>query len=512
MEKLNILEFKTTSGNQYIYDPCSNRIFYAPEPLKTIVNQFYSYSKDDFIKLFKEDYSEDLISEYYYRVHSLINNHNAFYINMKNVDKKEVTNFTEDEYWSKFNNYSSYTLILSVTESCNLRCNYCVYGGSYRYQRVHNNKNMSFSIAKKSIDYFLKITDDKKRIVPLELGKRVVGFYGGEPLLKYDLIKKCINYVRNVKNLPAEYLRFQMTINGTLLNEEIIDYLKIHDITLVISLDGPQVEHDRNRRDYNGKGTFNIVMRNIMRIKEKYPDFAKKMFVKPTFDFKTDLISVNKFFTNEDLGSIFLPTLASMNNTDYYDQFTNDERSLYFKRMKELEDEYYDAQHNTSNKNEYFNKYKFMRLLFERSLLVYTERSFWTEEQYTACCLPGSKIFVDTKGNIHLCERMNNTFPIGNCDSGLDLNMINNIRQKYFNEVIKKNECWLCENRKLCQSCYATEIVDSRFDTQTRCKDIKKSLGNSFSFIYSKLENNPELKCKIKQITNDKLSITDCTN
>ena len=76
-------------------------------------------------------------------------------------------------------------LVLQVTQNCNLRCDYCVYSGNYD-NRTHSNKVMSFDIAKKAMDYLILHSD--------ELDEIVIGFYGGEPLLNFELIKKCVEY------------------------------------------------------------------------------------------------------------------------------------------------------------------------------------------------------------------------------------------------------------------------------------------------------------------------------
>ncbi|MDL0414458.1 4Fe-4S cluster-binding domain-containing protein, partial [Clostridioides difficile] len=85
------------------------------------------------------------------------------------------------------NNLSS--IILQVTQNCNLRCDYCIYSGSYS-NRVHTNKRMNIDVAKRSIDYLIKNSS--------QLNEVSVGFYGGEPLLEFDLIKQIVEYVKVV--------------------------------------------------------------------------------------------------------------------------------------------------------------------------------------------------------------------------------------------------------------------------------------------------------------------------
>ena len=149
-------------------------------------------------------------------------------------------------------------LILQVTQQCNLRCAYCAYSGIYEGHRVHQNKRMSFELAKRGIDFFIKHSREKDSID--------IGFYGGEPLLEFDLLKKCTEYARGL--VEGKELTFGLTTNGTLLKDEIAEYLVENDFRIGISLDGPKREHDINRRFANGKGSFDTIIQNVKRLKK----------------------------------------------------------------------------------------------------------------------------------------------------------------------------------------------------------------------------------------------------
>ena len=79
-------------------------------------------------------------------------------------------------------------LILQVTQQCNLRCEYCAYSGIYEGNRTHSSNRMSFETAKKAIDFFLEHSTENSNVS--------IGFYGGEPLLEFDLIKRCVSYIK----------------------------------------------------------------------------------------------------------------------------------------------------------------------------------------------------------------------------------------------------------------------------------------------------------------------------
>lgn len=96
-------------------------------------------------------------------------------------------------------------LVLQITQSCNLRCNYCAYSGEYK-NRVHSQKQMSFEIAKKSIDFLIQHSKDTKSLS--------IGFYGGEPFLRFDFIKKCVDYADSIAE--GRVIRYNTTTNGTM--------------------------------------------------------------------------------------------------------------------------------------------------------------------------------------------------------------------------------------------------------------------------------------------------------
>ena len=125
---------------------------------------------------------------------------------------------------------------------------------------------MSWDTAKKAIDFFLKRN--------IELPEIIIGFYGGEPLLEFDLIKKCVEYVESI--VEGKKVFFNITTNGTLLTDEVVDFFVEKDFKLSISLDGSQKEHDVNRKFRDGSGSFNTIINNIKRIKTRYPQYNKK--------------------------------------------------------------------------------------------------------------------------------------------------------------------------------------------------------------------------------------------
>ena len=171
-------------------------------------------------------------------------------------------------------------ITLQVTQGCNLRCKYCIYSENINaHQRSHSNKRMSWETAKKGIDFLRAHSIDSEKVN--------IGFYGGEPLLEFPLIKKAVAYAKEV--FDGKAISFSITTNGTMLTEEILEFLSTENVQLVISLDGPKNIHDQNRVFPDGHGSFDTVMRNVEKIKSCAPEYFNQlgfsMVMDPTNDF-----------------------------------------------------------------------------------------------------------------------------------------------------------------------------------------------------------------------------------
>ena len=144
---------------------------------------------------------------------------------------------------------------LSITEQCNLRCSYCYYRDSHAKRcAVMNDEVMEASI-RLAFKKILESGDDFLNIT----------FFGGEPLLRMDFIKKTVKFAKSLvkENAPrlgkSFELYFTVDTNGTLLTDEIVRYLKKEKFKVTVSLDGPEKKHDIARVAANGKGSFRAI-------------------------------------------------------------------------------------------------------------------------------------------------------------------------------------------------------------------------------------------------------------
>jgi uncharacterized protein len=127
-------------------------------------------------------------------------------------------------------------VILQVTKDCNQRCKYCAYNNNSSSEWNLSSEYMNFDVAKRALEYFYTLIEDR-----LEK-KFAIGFYGGEPILALDLIKRIVSYSKILFNNWE--LEYYLTTNGTLIHDEILDYLIKENFEITLSLDGPQKNHD----------------------------------------------------------------------------------------------------------------------------------------------------------------------------------------------------------------------------------------------------------------------------
>ena len=140
-------------------------------------------------------------------------------------------------------------LCLHIAHDCNLACKYCfAEEGEYHGRRAM----MSFEVGKKALDFLVANSGSR---VNLE-----VDFFGGEPLMNWDVVKQLVEYGRSLEESNHKKFRFTLTTNGVLLNDEIMEYLNKEMSNVVLSLDGRKEVNDRMRPFRTGKGSYDLIV------------------------------------------------------------------------------------------------------------------------------------------------------------------------------------------------------------------------------------------------------------
>ncbi|MBQ4429419.1 MAG: thioether cross-link-forming SCIFF peptide maturase [Clostridia bacterium] len=146
-------------------------------------------------------------------------------------------------------------LCLHVAHTCNLNCSYCFASqGKYSGERAL----MSFEVGKRALDFLIENSGTRHNLE--------VDFFGGEPLMNFDVVKRLTEYARSIEKQHNKNFRFTLTTNGVLINDDVIDFANREMSNVVLSLDGRKQVHDRFRVDYAGNGSFDKIVPKFQKL------------------------------------------------------------------------------------------------------------------------------------------------------------------------------------------------------------------------------------------------------
>ena len=161
-------------------------------------------------------------------------------------------------------------LCLHVAHSCNLNCSYCFASqGRFHGERAL----MSFETGKRAIDFLVENSGSRRNLE--------VDFFGGEPLLNWEVVKQIVAYARSIEKEKGKNFRFTLTTNGMLVDDEVIAFSNREMHNVVLSLDGRKEVHDRFRKDYAGNGSWETIVPKFQRFVEARG--GKNYYIRGTF-------------------------------------------------------------------------------------------------------------------------------------------------------------------------------------------------------------------------------------
>lgn len=347
------------------------------------------------------------------------------------------------------------SMTLQVTQSCNMRCRYCSFSGDGSLNRKHQKKSMSHETAIKAVDFLANHSSEVDQID--------IGFYGGEPLLEFNLIKEVVTYANEI--MPDKHICYYITTNGTIANDEVLEFLNDNNVKVTLSMDGPSDIHDRYRRfAKNGAGTFNTVYKNLMKIYEKYPSLFLRLSINAVIDRDADVGIVESFFNNDELLKNITVQINAVadnyidfNYTETVEHIISEEELLF----KQLVDRIRGKEARI--KSQYFNR------VIGFSTQIYETNELPHKIHHQGPCMPGqNKLFVDVYGVIRPCEKVGELCEpmiIGNVRDGIDIQKIVDLLNV---GKLTKDECLNCWAIRLCKQC--AMFAD---DTKTLCRNKK---------------------------------------
>ncbi len=172
-------------------------------------------------------------------------------------------------------------LCIHIAHTCNLNCFYCFASqGKYHGDRAM----MSFEVGKRALDFLVENSGTRRNLE--------VDFFGGEPLMNFDVVKQMVAYARSIEKEHNKNFRFTLTTNGMLIDDDVIDFANREMSNVVLSLDGRKEIHDRYRVDYTGKGSWETIVPKFQKLVEARG--GKNYYMRGTFthanpDFLNDI-------------------------------------------------------------------------------------------------------------------------------------------------------------------------------------------------------------------------------
>lgn len=254
-------------GYNIVLDICSGAVHVVDDVAYDIIADFENKDKDEIINSLTLKYKDDEeitkqdIIECYDQVVSLKNSGSLFTPDRFKPMAGELKRKTSGVIKA---------LCLHVAHSCNLNCAYCFASqGKYQGERAL----MSFETGKRALDFLVENSGTRRNLE--------VDFFGGEPLMNWDVVKKLVEYARSIEKEKGKNFRFTLTTNGLNIDDDVIEFSNREMSNVVLSLDGRKEVHDRYRVDYKGKGSWDIIVPKFQRfVKERG---GKNYYMRGTF-------------------------------------------------------------------------------------------------------------------------------------------------------------------------------------------------------------------------------------
>ncbi|HFL3268054.1 thioether cross-link-forming SCIFF peptide maturase [Clostridioides difficile] len=412
------------NGYNIVLDVNGGAVHVLDDVAYDLLDFYKEKSKEEILEILKSKYQEEKINEAYEEILNL---------------EKEGILYTEDtyQYHPSFVHREPVVkaLCLNVAHDCNLKCKYCFaaqgdFGGEKEL--------MSFEVGKAAIDYLIANSGSRKNLE--------IDFFGGEPLMNFEVVKQLVDYGRSVEKDYNKNIRFTITTNGVLLNDEIIDYINENMHNVVLSLDGRKEVNDNMRPTLNDKGSYDITLPRFKKLVEKRAKdkyyYIRGTFTRDNLDFSKDVMHF------ADLG--FKLTSVEPVVGDESNPYALREEDLpkIFEEYEKFAVEYADRQLQGDG----FKFFHFMIDLNQGPCVI---------KRITGCGAGNEYLSVTPNGDIYPCHQFvgNEEFKMANIfdeEIVLPENLKNMFREAH---VYTKEECKQCWNKFYCSGgCHANAI------------------------------------------------------
>lgn len=344
--------------------------------------------------------------------------------------------FSEDDY-EKYANYSVASpvkaMCLHIAHDCNLRCRYCFAStGDFGVGR----KLMTYETGRKAIDFLIEKSGDRQN---LELD-----FFGGEPLMNWEVVKEIVAYARSREKECNKKFRFTVTTNGLLLTDDKIDFINKEMSNVVLSIDGRKEVNDRMRKRVDGSGSYDRITENFKKLVERRGDkeyYVRGTYTKYNLDFSDDVMHLYELGFDQ----ISVEPVMADPEEDY--AITKGDLAKIFKEYEVLADKL----QKVYEQGKFVNFFHFMIDLDQGPCAIKRLRGCGCGNEYVA---------ITPDGDIYPCHQFVGIedFKMGNLDDGT----FNFDIKNYFagSHIYSKPECKKCWAKFYCSGgCNANNYI-----------------------------------------------------
>lgn len=397
-------------------------------------------------------------------------------------------------------------IVFEVTDSCNLKCIYCINGNCYDgFDKTSNSNNIDVNSADILLKYILNIKSKNKA-----KGNITISFYGGEPLLNIDFIKHIVEVSEEIKAKNSIDINYSMTTNATLIHKHLSFFVE-KNFKILISLDGNEKNNAYRLFKNGSKNSFSKVIENIDLIQRKHPNYFKNnISFNAVLHQRNSIKEVYDFIYNryQKIPSIseLAPNNIQSDKKNFFNSIYRSKRSSeeeYLKEDSKLSHITHNQQSAFIELMEFVKYYSINFYMSNIKALLQNKETFLP----TNTCLPFSKkIYLTTKNKLLPCEKINHKYALGSIKENkvvIDPSQIASLYSNYYKNL--QTICQQCYIYRFCGICmFSIEGLDNSNVDKLVCPnfhniiDFKKKLKRIFSFI----ENNPDdLSDILKNIT-----------
>ena len=382
-----------------------------------IIDYYEENNLEEIKNLLKDKYSESNITEAYGEIVSLVDNGLLF---------------SDDSYIDSID-YNDQNIVkalcLHVVHDCNLKCEYCFASqGDFKGVKSY----MSLEVGKKSLDFLVKNSGNR---VNLE-----VDFFGGEPLMNFDVVKDLVKYGRSLEEKNNKNFRFTITTNGLLLNDDNMKFMNENMDNVVLSLDGRKEVNDNMRKTVKDEGSYDIILPKFLefvKLRGNKSYYIRGTFTSKNLDFSKDVLDFN------DLGfkSVSVEPVVASPENDY--AILEEHLEGIINEYEKLSKEYI----KLKKKGEGFDFFHFMIDLKQGPCFL---------KRVVGCGAGNEYLAVTPEGELYPCHQFvgDEKFIMGSVTKGIINEELRNDFKK--TNVYSKEDCKECWARYYCSGgCHA---------------------------------------------------------